>query len=88
MVGRVTCGHFYINKSVCLNSMSFTANIVNIHRTIIHVLAFQKGATFWFFFFTSLEHHKMRRKERKKNLTGYEGEMNIKLLFEVQFSSV
>lgn len=65
--------------------MSFTANIVNIHRTIIHVLAFQRvGATFWFF--TSLEHHKMRGKE--KNLKGLRGKMNIKLLFEVRSFSV
>lgn len=63
--------------------MSFTANIVNIHRTIIHVLAFQKvEATFWFF--TSLEHHKMKGKE--KNLK--RGEMDIELLFEVRSLSV
>lgn len=84
--GGVTCGNFYINKCVCLNSMSFTANIVNIHRTIIHVLAFQKGQHFGFFYFTRTPQNERERKE--KISTGYEGEMNIKLLFEVQFSSV
>ncbi len=28
---------------VCVNSMSFTPNIVNIHRTILHVLALHLG---------------------------------------------
>ena len=42
---------------MCVNSMSFTPNIVNIHRTILHVLALHLGGgeKFWF---TSLEHHK------------------------------
>lgn len=82
--GTVTCGNFYINKCVCLNSMSFTVNIVNIHRTIVHVLAFKKGETFWFF--TSLEHHKMRGKEKK--IDGCMRGDEHQLLFEVRLVSV
>lgn len=48
---------------VCVNSMSFTPNIVNIHRTILHVLALRFGkrwgGDFWF---TSLEHHERGRR--------------------------
>lgn len=51
------CICVYVCVRVCVNSMSFTPNIVNIHRTILHVLALHLGwgERFWF---TSLEHHK------------------------------
>lgn len=65
--------------------MSFTANIVNIHRTIIHVLAFQRGGgNILVFYFTRTPQNE---RERKK-LKGLQGKMNIKLLFEVRLFSV
>lgn len=59
----VTCACVCVCMCVCVNSMSFTSNIVNIHRTILHVLALHVGGgeKFWF---TSLEHHKRGQKER------------------------
>lgn len=33
----------FVYVCVCVNPMSFTPNIVNIHRTILHVLALHLG---------------------------------------------
>lgn len=56
---------------VCVNSMSFTPNIVNIHRTILHVLALHfRGEKIWF---TSLEHHKIWGKRGRKGVVGRRG---------------
>lgn len=49
---------------MCVYSMSFTPNIVNIHRTILHVLELHLGRAGSKFWFTSLEHHKRGDVER------------------------
>lgn len=48
---------------VCVESMSFTPNIVNIHRTILHVLELHLGRAGSKFWFTSLAHHKRGEEE-------------------------
>lgn len=48
--------------------MSFTPNIVNIHRTILHVLELHLGRAGSKFWFTSLEHHKRGDVEEKEGV--------------------
>lgn len=55
-----TSSVFVFASALCVcfvYSMSFTPNIVNIHRTILHVLALHLGRAGSKFWFTSLEHH-------------------------------
>lgn len=62
-----------VSASVCMLSMSFTLNIVNIHRTILHVLALHLGRGRNLVYFT--------RTSRKKGETGEEvvGESDLTL---------
>lgn len=70
---------------VCVNSMSFTPNIVNIHRPILHVLALhlEGGEKIWF---TSLEHHKRVKRGglvgRRKKRWWWRRRRSVKLLFQ------
>lgn len=83
------CLHVCVCVHMCVNSMSFTPNIVNIHRTILHVLALhlEGGEKFWF---TSLEHHKRggeeeegRAREKKKRRRRWRRRRrSVKLLFQ------
>lgn len=45
------CVYLCVHVYVYVNSMSFTPNIVNIHRSILHVLELHLGGEeFWFYF--------------------------------------
>lgn len=52
--------------SVCMLSMSFTLNIVNIHRTILHVLALHLGRGRNLVYFTRTSQKREKRGEEKR----------------------